>query len=86
MVAEEILILTQSPATEGFAFETVTLGTSGEIILKLNGGPPGIWELQSSDDLVVWTKFADITNITGRVQYTVPSASGTNRFYRAMLP
>lgn len=86
MVAEEVLTLTQSPATDGFAFENVSYGSGGEIILKLNGGPPGIWELQASDDLVTWNKLADITNTTGRVQFTVPSASGTNRFYRAMLP
>ncbi|HEY0550464.1 MAG TPA: BACON domain-containing carbohydrate-binding protein [Verrucomicrobiae bacterium] len=84
-VADEVLTLTQGTA-DGFAFEAVLPGPTGEIILKLNGGPPGIWTLQSSANLVTWTNFATITNITGRVQYTVPSAAGTNRFYRAMLP
>ncbi len=85
VVEDEILTLTQGTA-EGFAFEAVIPGLTGEITLKLNGGPPGIWTLQSSADLVTWTNFATITNITGRVQYTVPAANGTNRFYRAMLP
>lgn len=86
LVEDQTLTLTQSPATNGFAFEAVLPGPSGEIILKLNGGPPGIWALQSSLDLVTWTNFATITNITGRVQHTVPAANGTNRFYRATLP
>ena len=86
MVADQVLTLVQGVATNGFLFEAVLPGPNGEIVLKLNGGPPGIWELQSSIDLTTWTKVADITNITGRVQYIVPSAAGTNRFYRAMLP
>jgi hypothetical protein len=85
VVEDEILTLTQGTADE-FVFEAVIPGPAGEIILKLNGGPLGIWALQSSANLVTWTNFATITNITGRVQYTVPAASGTNRFYRAILP
>jgi hypothetical protein len=89
-VEDEVLTLTQDTADE-FLFEAVIPGPTGEIILKLNGGPLGIWTLQSSPDLLTWTNFATITNITGRVQYTVPGGSaqapnGTNRFYRAMLP
>ncbi len=85
-VADEVLTLTQSAASNGFAFEAIIIATTGDILLKLNGGPPGIWELQSSPDLATWTNFARITNITGRVEFTVPATAGTNRFYRAMLP
>jgi hypothetical protein len=86
VVEDQVLTLTQGISTNGFRFEAVIPGPSGEIILKLNGGPPGIWELHSSPDLVTWTKFANITNITGRVEYILPSTGGTNRFFQAKLP
>ena len=85
MLAEETLVITQLAATNGFAFESVSPGPNGEVILKLNGGPPGIWGIYSSRDLITWTKYANITNTTGRVEVIVPSTGGTNCFYRAAL-
>ena len=89
MLADQVLTLAQLSATDGFSFESISLNSAGAVTLKLNGGPPGIWELQSSANLANrtnWTKVADLTNTTGRVEYIVPGPAGNRRFYRAVLP
>jgi hypothetical protein len=86
VVADQTLTISQSPATEGLGFESITRDEQGNVTLKLNGGPPGIWELQGSSNVVTWSSLAAITNVTGRVQLTVPAASTiTNHFFRALL-
>jgi hypothetical protein len=82
----ETLTLQQAGATNGFAFEYALLGAGGELTLRIAGGPAGIWELQASPDLANWTRVADLTNFTGRVEFTVPPPLTTNRYYRAILP
>ena len=85
VLADEVLTLTQLPSIDGFAFEAIAVGAGGTVTLKLEGGPPGIWEMQGSSDLVTWSRLGDITNTTGRVEYTIPSG-GNKRFYRAIIP
>lgn len=86
VVADQALTISQLPATGGFSFELINVGPNGEVTVRLAGGPPGIWELQASPDLQAWTKIADLTNTTGRVEYIIPSPGADKRFYRAMLP
>ena len=83
---DETLVVSQAPATGGFLFETILYGLAGDVTLRLAGGPPGIWEIQRSGDLTNWTKVADITNTTGRVEKNIPGPSSTNRYFRAVLP
>ena len=85
-MADQVLVLAQLSSTDGFAFDSLTMTPSGDVDLKLNGGPPGIWQLQASTNLLDWTKIADLTNNTGRVEYIVPGSAGGKRFYRAVLP
>ncbi len=84
-LADEVLTLSQLSSMDGFSFQSVNLSTGGAVTLKLQGGPPGIWEIQGSTNLLNWSRIGDITNTTGRVEYTIPSA-GNRRFYRAVLP
>ena len=87
IVAGQTLPVVQSGSTgSSFAFESLTMGLGGQISLCLTGGPAGVWELQISPDLAAWTKLADLTNSTGRVDFVTPGVVGTNRFYRAILP
>lgn len=82
----EMLTLSQSPASGGFAFESIVYGLAGDVTVRLAGGPAGIWEIQRSGDLTNWVKVADITNTTGRVEKNIPGPASTNRFFRARLP
>ncbi len=86
IVAGLTLPVVQSGSTpNSFAFQSLTMGSQGEISLCLTGGPTGVWELQISPDLLGWAKLADLTNATGRVDFVSP-ATGTNHFYRAVKP
>ena len=82
---DEVLVISQAPATGGFAFDPIVYGLTGDVTLRLAGGPPGIWEIQRSADLTNWVRVADITNTTGRVEKTIPGPASTNRFFRAVL-
>jgi hypothetical protein len=87
IVAGQTLPVIQSGSTlNSFAFQSLTMGSQGEISLCLTGGPTGVWELQISPDLLGWSKLADLTNTTGRVDFVSPAVTGTNRFYRALKP
>ncbi|HEY0548842.1 MAG TPA: BACON domain-containing carbohydrate-binding protein [Verrucomicrobiae bacterium] len=88
VVAGQTLPVVQEGAsfTGGFAFQSLSLGLLGEISLCITGGPTGVWQLQVSPDLVGWTKLADLTNSTGRVDYINPGPAGSNQFFRAFLP
>ncbi len=85
-VAGQTLPVVQSGYAGGFAFESFNLGLSGEISLSITGGPAGVWQLQRSSDLAGWTKVADLTNSTGRVDYVSPGTGNSNQFFRAILP
>ena len=85
-VAGQALPVTQLGYAGGFAFRSFTLDGLGAISLTLTGGPAGLWELQTSGDLSLWSKLADLTNATGRVDYISPPAGDTNRFFRAVRP
>ena len=85
-VADEVLTLRQLAPVSGFVFEWIRLTPNGDIRVRLAGGPSGLWELQSSTNLTTWTKIADLTNTTGRVEYIIPSPGNNNRFYRAIRP
>ena len=69
----------------GASVTSVVVGPGGDVTVRLGGGPAGIWELQSSSNLVNWVKIADLTNTTGRVEYNAP-APANNKFFRAVLP
>ena len=85
-VASQTFAITQAAYSGGFSFRPATVAGNGNLNFTILGGPAGVWELQCSYDLVVWTKIADLTNTAGRVDYSVPVVLSTNRFYRAVLP
>ncbi len=85
-LVDQILVLTQAAPTNGFMFEFVTVSPAGDLNVRLGGGPAGIWELQASTNLLNWTKIADLTNITGRVDYHAPPPLAPMKFLRAVLP
>ena len=85
-LVDQVLLLTQSAPTNGFQFESVTVSPAGDLNVRLGGGPAGIWELQSSTNLTNWTKIADLTNLTGRVEYHAPPPLAPMKFLRAVLP
>jgi hypothetical protein len=82
---EHALVITQDAAGNAFSFRWLRL-QNGQVSVRLDGGPAGIWELQSSTNLATWTRVADLTNTTGRVEFTTPAPAGPRRFYRAILP
>jgi hypothetical protein len=84
MVAGQVLAITQLASTGGFVFETLAMSPSGDVTLKLNGGPPGLWEIQTSSDLVTWVRLTDVTNTTGKVEFIAPATGSEKRFYRAL--
>ena len=86
LVAGQNFTITQAAFSGGFSFRPVTVAGNGNLNFTILGGPAGVWELQCSYDLAVWTKIADLTNTAGRVDYSVPVVLSTNRFYRAVLP
>ena len=85
-LVDEVLVLSQAAPTNGFVFEVVTVSPAGDLNVRLGGGPAGIWELQSSTNLLNWTKIADLTNITGRVDYHAPPPLAPMKYLRAVLP
>jgi hypothetical protein len=83
---DEVLTITQAAATNGLAIQSIIVGTGGDLTLKLNGGPPGIWEIQGSRNLSNWSPIGQATNTTGKVDFHIAPADATNTFYRAFLP
>jgi hypothetical protein len=83
---DQVLTISQLAPTNGFQFELTTLNPGGDLTVRLGGGPAGIWELQSSSNLLDWVKITDLTNITGRVEYTIPPPLADKKFLRAVLP
>ena len=86
VVAGQTLPVTQTGYVGGFAFHSLHVSLLGEVSLSVTGGPAGVWELQKSTDLTNWSKLADLTNATGRVDFISPPAGDTNRFFRAVRP
>ncbi len=84
-VAGQALPVTQEAYTGGFVFHSINATVPGEVSLSITGGPLGVWELQISGDLSNWSRLADLTNTTGRVDFAMPAVE-SNRFYRAFLP
>ena len=82
MVADQVLTITQKPV-EPFAFDYLQL-PSGQVDLRLSGGPSGAWDIEASTDLVHWQKLASVTNTTGSVEYLGTPATNSYRFYRAI--
>lgn len=85
LVAGQTLPVTQEAYTGGFVFRSINATVPGEVSLSITGGPLGVWELQISGDLSNWSRLADLTNTTGRVDFAMPAVE-SNRFYRAFLP
>jgi hypothetical protein len=85
-LVDQVLVLNQAAPTNGFVFEVFTISPAGDLNVRLGGGPAGIWELQSSTNLTDWTKIADLTNITGRVEYHAPPPLAPMKYLRAVLP
>lgn len=85
-LADEVVTFVQSASTNGLAIESLILGESGDVTLKLNGGPPGIWQVLGSTNLNDWKQIGNATNITGKVDFHIVPADATNRFYKAFLP
>ena len=89
IIADQFLSVIQNGVTNGFSLTlTVTrVPTGAEVKLRFSGGPGGVWRLQGSSDLLHWQTIANITNSTGRVEFTdtVP-ANSDRRFYRTVQP
>jgi hypothetical protein len=83
-VEDEILTITQLASTNGLRIESLIVNPAGDLTLKLNGGPPGIWEILTSSNLTTWQRIGYATNTSGKVDFLTPAA--TNRFYKAFLP
>jgi hypothetical protein len=59
---------------------------SAGALLTLTGAAGDRYEIQTTSDLVNWAPLFSLTNATGTVQFTDPSATSiTHRFYRALL-
>jgi hypothetical protein len=55
-------------------------------LVTLTGATGDQYEIQTSSNLVSWTPLFSLTNASGTVQFTDPSATSlTHRFYRALL-
>jgi len=55
-------------------------------LLTLTGAVGDKYEIQSSSNLAAWTPLFNLTNSTGTLQFTDPSATNlSHRFYRALL-
>jgi len=55
-------------------------------LVTLTGAAGDQYEIQTSSNLVSWTPLFSLTNATGTIQFTDPSATSlTHRFYRALL-
>lgn len=83
---DQVLVISQLAPTNGFQFESVALNSNGELSVRLGGGPAGIWELQSSSNLLHWTTIGLLTNTEGRVFYTIPPPLTDKKFLRTVLP
>jgi hypothetical protein len=60
--------------------------TNGWFQISLMSAPGTAIEVQASSNLVNWVPLFVVTNDTGLVQVTDPTAAGLNRrFYRALL-
>jgi len=56
------------------------------VLLTLTGAAGDRYAIQSSSDLANWSPLLNLTNATGTVQFTDPSATNlTHRLYRALL-
>ena len=52
--------------------------------VSLSGELGGRFKIDQTDDLVLWTPLATLTNFYGTAQFTDPSPTNrTHRFYRA---
>jgi hypothetical protein len=81
-----------------FVMDNVTIGTSpvftgvrlltgGSIQLTMTGSSGDVYRVLGSTNLLTWQTIASVTNITGIVQFTDPTATNYNRrFYRLALP
>ncbi|MFM1769791.1 MAG: hypothetical protein RJA22_2320 [Verrucomicrobiota bacterium] len=85
VLGDSVLNLTQRGATNGFAFEVYSIQDGSQMRLRLTGIPTGAWELQSSADLLQWSRLGEVTNATGVVDYIDPTPVNLERrFYRAV--
>lgn len=85
-VAGVVLPVSQAAYAGGFVLRSLDVSVPGQVSLSVTGGPAGVWELQMSGDLTNWSKLADLTNSTGRVDLAVPFTVGSNHFFRALRP
>lgn len=85
-VAGQVLPISQAAYAGGFVLRSLDVSVPGQVSLSVTGGPAGVWELQMSGDLTNWSKLADLTNSTGRVDLAVPFTTGSNHFFRALRP
>jgi len=57
---------------------------NGGFQFTIDGEAGATYEIETSSDLVLWTKLTTIVNSTGSIQFTDPdAASAAKRFYRA---
>ena len=87
-VGDQLVSLSQSPAPAGLTFDSITLTPDFKVLIRMSGGPGGVWVIQSSDDLTHWVEAGRVTNVTGRMEYqeAAPGGTRTARFYRAAQP
>jgi hypothetical protein len=65
-------------------FKSLTRQSSGAVNLQMLG-PAGVWEIQSSSNLLSWQPITALTNRTGKLEYLDTSVTNAGqRFYRAL--
>ena len=72
----------QKPAPEPITLSDPAWLGGGIFQFQISGPPGVVLEVLQSTDLVSWTHFDTVTNITGTVTYTDSTATPSRRFYR----
>jgi hypothetical protein len=87
VVANQILTVTEHQAAATTAPNlTVSKPAAGPLKLTATGQTNLRYAFEASTNLVQWTKIAVRTNLTGTVDYTPPTSSSPQRFYRVQVP
>jgi hypothetical protein len=58
----------------------------GEVQLSVIGQTNLLYIFEASTNLVLGTKIAVRTNLTGTLEFTPPTSSGPRQFYRVLMP
>jgi len=83
MLAVDDLRLRATPVG-AVEFTQAHLLTGGQLQMILCGTAGDTYDIQTSDDLTSWESAFTVTNITGKVELTVPVSQSGNQFFRAL--